>query len=132
MNILLDTHILLWVLTGSDKLPQKAIDIISDGNNEIYYSIASVWEVEIKNSIGKMPISGEELVDYCRQAGFKLLEIKELHVFRLKTLNRDETAPKHNDPFDRIMLAQAKTENYKFITHDTLISQYNEPCIIWL
>jgi PIN domain nuclease of toxin-antitoxin system len=50
----------------------------------------------------------------------------------LKTLNRDETAPKHNDPFDRIMLAQAKTENYKFITHDTLISQYNEPCIIWL
>jgi PIN domain nuclease of toxin-antitoxin system len=130
MNILLDTHILLWTLTGDQRLPQQAIDIISDMNNKIYYSIASVWEVEIKNGIGKMPISGEMLVDYCKQSGFSLLGIKEQHIFRLKTLNRDINAPKHNDPFDRIMLAQAKTENFKFITHDMLIEQYNEPCVI--
>jgi PIN domain nuclease of toxin-antitoxin system len=130
MNILLDTHILLWTLTGDQRLPQQAIDIISDMNNRIYYSIASVWEVEIKNGIGKMPISGEMLVAYCKQSGFSLLGIKEQHIFQLKTLNRDINVPKHNDPFDRIMLAQAKTENFKFITHDMLIEQYNEPCVI--
>jgi PIN domain nuclease of toxin-antitoxin system len=70
------------------------------------------------------------LVDYCKQSGFYLLEIKEEHIFQLKTLKRDENAPKHNDPFDRIMLAQAKMENFKFITHDMLIEQYNEPCVI--
>jgi PIN domain nuclease of toxin-antitoxin system len=58
MNILLDTHILLWALTENQNLPQQAIGIISDMNNKIYYSIASVWETEIKSGIGKMPISG--------------------------------------------------------------------------
>jgi PIN domain nuclease of toxin-antitoxin system len=58
------------------------------------------------------------------------LEIKEEHIFQLKTLKRDENVPKHNDPFDRIMIAQAKMENFKFITHDMLIEQYNEPCVI--
>jgi PIN domain nuclease of toxin-antitoxin system len=130
MNIILDTHILLWTLTGSSKLSQKARNIISDGDNIVYYSIASVWEVEIKHSIGKISISGEQLADYCKQAGFKPLEIKESHIFRLNTLKRDKTAPKHNDPFDRMILAQAKTENFKFVTHDTLIAQYQEPCVI--
>lgn len=132
MNILLDTHILLWTLTGSVKLPQQARDIVSDSNNNIYYSIASIWEVEIKNSIGKMPISGENLASYCKQAGFQLLGIQESHIFCLKTLKRDKTAPRHNDPFDKIMLAQAKSGDFKFITHDVLISQYQEPCIIFV
>ena len=130
MNILLDTHILLWALTGDSKLPQLANDLISDNNNLVYYSIASIWEIEIKNSIGKMPISGEDLAKYCKKAGFTLLEIKEPHIFALKSLKRSENAPKHNDPFDRIMLSQDKTENYKFITHDSLIPYYNEPCVI--
>jgi PIN domain nuclease of toxin-antitoxin system len=129
MNVLLDTHILLWALTESPKLPQQALDIIADDKNNIYYSLASVWEVEIKYSLGKMPISGEELSNYCRESGFRLLEIKESHIFSLKTLKREET-PKHNDPFDRIMLAQAKVEGVNFLTHDHLISQYNEPCVV--
>ena len=130
MNILLDTHILLWALTHDDKLPQQAIDMIIDEKNKIYYSIASVWEVEIKNSLGKISISGEELSRYCEEAGFELLQIKEKHIFKLKTLKRDEGASKHNDPFDRIMLAQSKGEGYKFITHDSLIPFYNETCVI--
>ena len=69
-------------------------------NNLVYYSIASIWEIEIKNSIGKMPISGEDLAKYCKKAGFILLEIKESHIFALKSLRRSENAPKHNDPFD--------------------------------
>ncbi len=132
MNILLDTHILLWSLTEDSKLSQKAIDIISNNDNKLYYSIASVWEIEIKNSLGKMPITGEELCVYCKEAGYDLLEIKEKHIFNLKSLTRIEGAPKHNDPFDRIMLSQAKTDNYGFVTHDSLIQYYIEPCVIYV
>ena len=130
MNILLDTHILLWTLTHDNKLPQQAIDLITDKKNKIYYSIASVWEVEIKNSMGKIAITGEDLAEYCKEAGFELMQIKEAHIFKLKTLKREKGAPKHNDPFDRIMLAQAKEDDYKFITHDLLMPFYNKPCII--
>ncbi len=130
MNILLDTHILLWALTHDTKLSQQAIDLIEDKNNQIYYSIASIWEVEIKNSLGKIAVTSDELVKYCKGAGFELIQIRDVHIFKLKTLKHEENAPKHNDPFDRIMLAQAKEENYKFITHDSLISFYNEPCVI--
>lgn len=104
--------------------------MIADENNKIYYSIASIWEVEIKNSLGKIAITGEELAGYCQAAGFELMQIKEEHIFKLKTLRREESAPKHNDPFDRIMLAQSKEDNCKFITHDSLIPFYNEPCVI--
>lgn len=130
MNILLDTHILLWAITADEKLPIEIFEMITDANNEIYYSIASIWETEIKNTLGKMPITGENLSDYCKKSGFRLLSIEEKHIFALKTLVREESAPKHNDPFDRIMLAQAKVEKYKFVTHDTLIPYYNEECVI--
>lgn len=130
MNILLDTHILLWSLTEDSKLSQKAIDIISNNDNKLYYSIASVWEIEIKNSLGKMPITGEEFCVYCKESGYDLLEIKEKHIFNLKSLTRMEDAPKHNDPFDRIMISQAKSEGLQFVTHDSLLADYGENCIM--
>lgn len=104
--------------------------MIADEENKIYYSIASIWEVEIKNSLGKIGITGKELVKYCKESGFELMQIREAHIFKLKTLKRDENAPKHNDPFDRIMLAQSKEDGCKFITHDSLMPFYNEPCVI--
>lgn len=58
------------------------------------------------------------------------MQIKEAHIFKLKTLKRDESTPKHNDPFDRIMLAQSKEDDYKFITDDSLIPFYNESHVI--
>ncbi len=130
MKILLDTHILLWTLTHDNRLPQQAVDLIADKNNKIYYSIASIWEVEIKNSLGKIAVTGEDVAGYCKEAGFELMQIREAHIFKLKTLKRDEGAPKHSDPFDRIMLAQAKEEDCRFITHDSLMPFYNEPCVI--
>ena len=130
MNILLDTHILLWALTGDEKLPDSVVSMLEDiSGNTVFYSIASVWETEIKNSLGKLPISGRELSEYCRQAGFMLLPIREEHIFTISTLAREPEQPRHNDPFDRIMLAQAKKEQYKFITHDALIAGYREECI---
>lgn len=133
MNILLDTHILLWTLTGDSRLPGTAAGMIDDfEKNTIFYSIASIWETEIKNSLGKLPVSGRELSDYCRQAEFELLPIEEKHIFTLSSLKRDSALPKHNDPFDRIMLAQAKAEGYQFLTHDVLITGYQENCVIFV
>lgn len=66
------------------KLPQQAIDLIADKNNKIYYSIASIWEVKIKNSLGKIAITGEDLARYCKEESFELMQIRETHIFHKK------------------------------------------------
>lgn len=132
MKVLLDTHILLWTLTANDKLSDRAREIIASKDNDIFYSTASVWEVSIKHSIHpeNMPLSGRELSEYCLEAGYEVLSVKDEHVYVLETLVRKEDAPRHNDPFDRIMIAQAKAEGMLFLTRDSLLSYYNEKCIL--
>lgn len=132
MKILLDTHIALWAMTDTAKLPEEVIHMLESGKNEVYYSIASVWEIAIKHKIRpeQMPISEEEFVRLCEKTGFMQLSIEPEHIFLLKTLGRPAEAPKHNDPFDRILLAQAKYEKLSLITHDSLIPYYGEECIV--
>ena len=130
MKILLDTHILIWALTNNPLLPERAKKIIMDSDNEIYYSIASMWEVQIKYDRKKLPISGIEFMHYCEQSGYHKLPVDDLHVKELAGLERDESAPPHNDPFDRIMLSQAKAEGFIFLTHDPFFRGYNEPCVV--
>jgi len=132
MKILLDTHILLWVLSNDVRLPEKARKLIENEENEIYYSIISLWEVEIKHLLhpDAMTISAEELTQYCEQSGFQKLLIRERHIYALEGLKREEDAPPHKDPFDRMLICQAVTENMIFVTHDSLIPGYNEPCIL--
>lgn len=132
MNILLDTHILIWALTADEKLSEKAKDFILNPDNIIYYSAASIWEISIKHALhpDKFFFSGKELSSFCIQAGYEPLDISDRHVFALETLKRSENVKPHNDPFDRIMISQAKAENMLFLTHDTLLPDYNEACII--
>ena len=132
MNLLLDTHILIWALNEDHQLSEKAKELILDPNNIIYYSSISIWEIAIKHAIHteNVEFSGKELAAFCREAGFLPLEMREKHVFYLETISRPEDAPKHNDPFDRMLIAQAKAENMSFLTHDSLIPCYNEKCII--
>ena len=129
-EILLDTHMILWAMLDDPKLNDKMRNIIMDPNNTIYYSIASMWEIQIKYDIKKMPISGIEFMHYCEQSGYHKLPIDDLHVVELAGLERDESAPYHNDPFDRILLSQAKAEGFTFLTHDPLFRGYNEPCLV--
>lgn len=116
MKYLLDTHLLIWALTEDKKLPKAAYDVINDPGHTIFYSAASVWEIEIKHQKmpDKMPISGEELISFCETAGILSLPVVNDHVLYVKTLHRKEGSPPHNDPFDRILLAQAKYENMLF------------------
>ena len=72
----------------------------------------------------------EVFVSLCEETGFDRLDIKLCHIFTLKKLARPETAPRHNDPFDRILIAQAKTEEMTLITHDSLLAGYGEACVL--
>ena len=132
MNLLLDSHILIWALNEDPRLPDKAKEMILDENNVIYYSTVSVWEISIKHSNhpDNVEFTGKELAGFCQEAGFLPLEIRDRHVFALETITREEEAPPHHDPFDRMLIAQAKAENMSFITHDSLLPYYNEKCIV--
>ena len=132
MNIILDTHLLIWALNDDDRLSDTAVSYILDPENYIYYSIASIWEVSIKHQShpDNVEFTADDFVKYCRSAGFIPLDIKEKHVLTLDTLKRKEDSPRHHDPFDRIMIAQAKSEKMAFLTHDSLMLDYNEKCVI--
>jgi PIN domain nuclease of toxin-antitoxin system len=132
MNLLLDTHILIWALNEDPRLPGQARELILDENNAVYYSSVSVWEIAIKHA--KYPeeveFTGKELSQFCQEAGFLSVEMRDRHVFALETITRAEGAPPHHDPFDRMLIAQAKAENMAFITHDSMLPYYEEKCII--
>lgn len=133
MNYLADTHILIWALKDDPKLSQKARGILLKQENVIFYSFANVWEIAIKHALYKTSVtfSANDFEKLCRQAGFLLLETSCQHACMVETLKYADNAPrKHRDPFDRLLLAQAKSENMLFLTHDELLPYYNEPCIV--
>ncbi len=132
MNLLLDTHILIWALNEDSRLSEKAREMILNKDNAIYYSSVSIWEVSIKhtNHPDNVEFTGKELSQFCKEAGFLPVEMRDKHVFALETITREEGAPPHFDPFDRMLIAQAKAENMYFLTHDSLIPYYKEKCII--
>ncbi len=126
MNILADTHILLWSIYDDDKLSDKAKSYLIDGRNRFYYSLISIWEVAIKNNIGKMPIPAEDLLEGCDEMGFVPLPLKKEHILRLRSLSEWE----HRDPFDRMLVAQAEAEKFQFLTEDKKILDYKSPCVL--
>lgn len=134
MKVLIDTHIALWALMDDPKMPKEAEKILMNENNEIYYSTVSVWEVAIKHSIrpNDMIVDGRLFEKGCEDNGYKVLPIFNRHTFGLDSLQRPDDVPKHNDPFDRLLICQSKTEGMKFLTHDSLISGYDEECIIYV
>ena len=130
MNILLDTHIILWALTNDNRLSCKARKLIENENNAIYVSIASVWELQIKHSLYPSRIPDPKIVlDSCKKAGYTILTIDSPEILNISTLVYSEQ-PIHKDPFDRILLSTAKTYQFSFLTCDSLLQNYNESCII--
>ena len=131
MRYLLDTHIIFWALGNEKKLDKEVLKAINDPANVIFFSSASVWEVVIKHSKNPayMPISGEEFFEGCLNAGFTPLAIDNQHVLTVACLHRENGEPAHNDPFDRLLIAQAKAEGMILITHDSLLAGYGEKCV---
>ena len=124
MRIILDTQTALWFVYSTSKIPSNIAEIITSDNNEIYVSIASIWEVEIKNrkKPNEMPTTGDELLQSLISSNINIISIIPEHIFEIRSLKKDD-ALVHNDPFDQIIMAQAKFENMKLITTDLTIIQ---------
>ena len=132
MNLLLDTDIAIWALNDDQNLSDKARALILDPDNTIYYSTISVWEVMLKHERrpNEIPFNEKDFSEGCREAGFVPLNLSDKHILGVHTLSRSECVKDHNDPFERLLLSQAKVEKMSFLTHDELIPNYNEKCII--
>ncbi|WP_461246330.1 type II toxin-antitoxin system VapC family toxin [Treponema sp. R6D11] len=127
MDYLLDTHAILWFFNGDDKLPDKAKSIIEVPQHIKYVSMASVWEVGIKVSIGKLefPENTKGFIYQIKKHGFVLLPISENYIIESETLPLI-----HRDPFDRLLVATAMSEQMTLISADKNIAQYNVP-LVW-
>ena len=126
MNILLDTHILLWALSDDPLLPTMAKELIEDDKNDIFYSVISLWEIELKHIAhpDNLRVSAKEVEEYCKSSGFSLLQLKQNSIYLLSTLKRPESEPPHKDPFDKVLICQSLAENMMFLTHDKLLIGY--------
>lgn len=134
MNILLDTHILLWLLFDDSKLSNNCKNILRSQDTYTYFSVISLWEIEIKHNKypDTFPYDAEIVYSLAKQSGLRLLSLSPESVFMIRTLARTELVKAHHDPFDKIMISQAKSETMQFITHDELLLGYNEPCVSWV
>ncbi len=122
MRILLDTHALLWWLSGDSQLPVLVREAIADSDNEVFVSAASAWEVTTKHRIGKLPDAGGVAVDFARevrQQGFIPLPITLEHAQAAGALSGN-----HRDPFDRMLIAQAREERMALISNESAFDQY--------
>lgn len=126
MNLLLDTHVALWAITDSPKLPKTAREMIESPKSSVWISAATIWEIAIKHSLGRgdMPVSGQDAVSYFRESGYHFLAIEPEHAAAVEQLQ-----PHHGDPFDRILVAQALVEPMRLITHDPIVARYSDTII---
>ena len=132
MKILLDTHIALWALSDDDRLSKKARRLIFDTENTIYYSSVSVWEILLKNESPRnnLTLTPGDFIRYCEEAGYHQLSMTGKHVVEAEGLKISNPSINHKDPFDRMLLAQAKSEKCFLMTSDEKILMYKEKCVI--
>ena len=132
MNLLLDTHVAIWALFDDGRLSNKAKKYILNPNNTIYYSVVSSWEILLKHAHdpNNMIINAQQFINGCRLAGFISVKLSDRHIITIDTLSISENAPEHKDPFDKLLLAQAKSEDFFLLTHDKKLLCYDEECLI--
>ncbi len=122
MKLLLDAHAFLWYFTADPRLSKTAANHMADVRNELLLSIASVWEIGIKTSLGKLSLPGQlasVVADQLRQANIRLLEIRLDHVAKVVELPFH-----HKDPFDRMVAAQCLFEQIPILSADPVFDQY--------
>lgn len=126
MKLLLDTHLLLWAANTPKKLSKTASKLISDEENVLIFSAASLWEIMIKSSLQRadFQVNASLLRQGLIENGYIELPILSKHVLTLNALPSI-----HKDPFDRILIAQAITEDLSLLSVDPLVTQYTGPII---
>lgn len=124
MKLLLDTHLLLWAAEGARKLPVSARKLLSDTGNELFYSVISLWEIAIKNGLGRKDfvVDPRLLKRGLLDNGYTELPLLSEHVVAL-----DGLPLLHKDPFDRMLVAQATVEGITLLTADPIVARYPGP-----
>jgi PIN domain nuclease of toxin-antitoxin system len=117
LRLLLDTHILLWALAEPRKLPASLRTDLDA--SDVFVSAASIWEIAIKNSIGKIEADPREVLEAIELAGFRHLPVDGAHAAAVATL-----PAVHKDPFDRLLVAQAQAEHMQLVTNDSQLTAY--------
>jgi PIN domain nuclease of toxin-antitoxin system len=127
MNLLLDTHALIWFQTDDSRLSESLMADIENEGNRIHVSIASLWEISVKYSLNKLQLK-KNLPDFIfeiESSAIEILPITTKHLLQLTSLHYH-----HRDPFDRLIIAQALIENYAVVTQDKVFSAYDVN-VIW-
>jgi len=128
VKLLIDTHAMLWILQGSTKLTEKAAEVFTDVDNEVFFSAVSYWEICLKISLGKLQLRDSwstDLDHIFEKNMIRWLPLKKGHLLGIVNLPWI-----HRDPFDRMLIAQAMAEDLSFITADSNILKYNIE-VIW-
>lgn len=121
-DYLMDTHIFIWTTCNANKLPKKILNILTNDNHRIYLSMATIWEMQIKYQLGKLPLTKPFSViidDVIDNDLYHFLPITHRHILNLQHLDFI-----HKDPFDRMLISQAMTENLTLLTVDEHIIHY--------
>jgi PIN domain nuclease of toxin-antitoxin system len=124
MRLLLDTHIFLWAVAGSRLLKPTARRLIEDAD-EVFVSAASIWEVAIKARLGRIQADPRELAAAIDSSGFVELSVSAVHASGVARLE-----PHHNDPFDRLLIAQALAEPLRLVTADDMLTRYSDVVLL--
>ena len=121
MQLLLDTHPFIWFINGDNQLPERIKKIIADPENECFLSIASIWEIAIKTSLGKLELQSDfnKITDFLFDNDIEILPINFDH---LQTLLKLEYY--HRDPFDRVIISQGIAENLTVLSKDAIFDKY--------
>ncbi len=124
MNLLIDTHVLLWALDDDATLSPAARTAIIDGNNVVFVSAATAWEIVIKQALGKLRAPTGDYLHELQRHRFTPLDITTEHALAVEGL-----PPHHADPFDRMLVAQAQVEKLTLVTRDERLLSYTVPTI---
>ncbi|HEB78646.1 MAG TPA: type II toxin-antitoxin system VapC family toxin [Methylothermaceae bacterium] len=119
MRLLLDTHALIWWLMDDPNLPEAARDAIASPDNDVYVSHVSAWEIAVKRQLGKIEFPLEDFADILATNQFEPLPIRLEHLLALGDLPMH-----HRDPFDRLLIAQAKNGNLTLVSRDRNMRAY--------
>jgi PIN domain nuclease of toxin-antitoxin system len=126
LNILLDTHLLLWIASEPERVPEGVLDLLLDDRVTAFFSAANIWEIAIKSGQGRpdfeldASLFRRKLLDH----GYLEIDVTGAHAAHVQTLPAI-----HRDPFDRILIAQSQLENMPFYTRDSQLAQYPGPII---
>ncbi|MBQ3280002.1 MAG: type II toxin-antitoxin system VapC family toxin [Clostridia bacterium] len=132
MNILLDTHIAVWAITDDPRLTGPAREMLLDPDNNIFISAVSTLEINNKRKSKKnnLEFTTEDFINCCMEAGYIELPLLSRHLAAENNLRWGGEGEEHKDPYDRLLLAQARIEKMHLMTHDHMISLFDEKCIL--